>query len=105
MSDAEPTHLILAPYRSHREVMLYPKSRVIKANCGHFCWLSSPGESVADTAHTICVDCYENNPIEDVTEMTVPGAVDFVRLTLGEDAARGFRRRMADKGITEWREP
>ena len=100
--DGLPAYLLLAPYRSHLEISLYPDSRVIKANCGHHAWLSPQGEAYADNCYTCCMDCGEEVVRDpEAIKSAVPGAMDAVRAKEGQGAVDSARAFMRQYGIEE----
>lgn len=95
----EVSFLFLAPYRGHFEIWAYPTSRVIRANCGHLCWLSPQGEPRAQTSYTICIDCGQDvlhDPDPQGKRIAVAGSLEWLREQHGvqaEQVARSFMRR------------
>jgi hypothetical protein len=102
--EEEVPFLVLQPYGSHREIVLYPTSRIVRANCGHLCWLSPQGEPMLATAYTICIPCQEATyfPTGDPEDMrTVPGAVEALGALWGDEVADSIREELRRRKITE----
>lgn len=95
--------LVLQRYGTHREIALYPTSRIVRANCGHLCWLSPQGEARFATSYTQCTDCLDADvtPEEEREMFAVPGAVDSWRAIAGDKVADEIRQRLREKGIRE----
>lgn len=79
--------LILSPYRGHWQMEIFPDSRIVRANCGHLCWLSPQGESRLQVAYTNCLDCAQeivDSP--DQQKFMVAGTFSAIRRLWGDDA-------------------
>lgn len=98
----EVPHLILQVYKHHRQIILYPTSRIVRANCGHLAWLSPQGEGLLATAYTLCTECYEASVYpDDRKENTVPGAVQALEELWGTETAEAVREELRQRGIKE----
>lgn len=104
MLDEDPQYLLVAPYRSHREIMDYPESRVVKAHCGHYAWLSPQGEPYFETCYVICLDCAEDVMMDSDPQSqkyAVPGSLEAIEARLGAVEAGHARAFMRQLGIRE----
>lgn len=100
--EEEVPFVVLQRFGSHREIALYPTSRVTRANCGHLCWLSPQGEGMAAMNYTVCTACFEASWQPPDEEMqTVPGAVSALEKLWGPDVAAEVRDEMKRRGIRE----
>lgn len=100
--EEEVPFVVLQPYAHHREIRLYPTSRIIRSNCGHLCWLSPQGEETASRAYTICVTCFDASyQMPDEEQVVVPGAVEALEELWGAEVADDVREEMRRRGIQE----
>jgi len=102
--DEEPAFLVVAPFRTHLDVVAYPTSRMIRANCGHLAWLSPQGEHMVAVAYTCCSDCAQEVLIDESAgheRRAVPGAIEALRALHGDEEADKARAFLRAHGIIE----
>jgi hypothetical protein len=70
-----------------------PRAKLIRADCGHTCWIAPAGQKLLasdDTIETFCMQCAGRRMATDTERpimMPAPGARDELASVLGEQTA------------------
>ncbi len=93
--------LVLAPFRSHIEIIHYPASRTLRADCGHWAWLSPKGEKYLGACRTMCLDCADMDSADAHQLIAPKGTLDYIRQVAGENGAAAAEQMIRQLGVAE----
>ena len=96
------TYLILGAFHSYLEIAFFPTSKVIKADCGHWAWISPSAQAVMVGCVSMCEDCSTEIMADEAVPKFAPaGTIDAIRELEGDAVADYAAVQMAKDGVTE----